>query len=182
MFNSFKRRIKSPYCKFLFNFEAATLTGESIRLAFSHQPTSPPSTKALNLLRASLSSPYPPNQPEKKPLDFNLDVVEGAPTKDQMNTIMSYLPSKSISPSHAFLSAHFATPTGADRPEGVPAIAKLAQENPSALKWPIVVDWNGGQAAIGEIEGVKGILETLRKRRDGELKEDEVDQPKGWFT
>ncbi|KAG6812420.1 hypothetical protein H0H87_009802 [Tephrocybe sp. NHM501043] len=137
---------------------------------------------ALNLLRASLSSPYPQNNPEKKPLDFNLDVVEGVPTSDQLNTIMSYLPSGSISPSMTFLSAHFATPTGADRPEGVKAVAKLVQENPNALKWPIVVDWNGGQAAVGDVEGVKGILETLRKRRDGELKEEEVDQPKGWFT
>ncbi|KAG6853127.1 hypothetical protein C0991_006737 [Blastosporella zonata] len=162
MFNSFKRRLPE--------------------ISIFHQPSSPPSAKALNLLRASMSAPYPPNQPEMKPLDFNLDVVEGAPTSDQMNTIMSYLPSKAISPSNAFLSAHFVTPTGPDRPEGVKAIAKLAQENPSALKWPIVVDWNGGQAAIGEIEGVKGILETLRKRRDGELKEEEVDQPKGWFT
>ncbi|KAG6887624.1 hypothetical protein C0995_013954 [Termitomyces sp. Mi166 len=138
--------------------------------------------KALNLLRSSLSAPYPPDQTEKKPLDFNLDVVEGPPTSDQMRTILSYLPSKAVSPSHAFLSAHYATPSGSERPEGVSAIAKLAQDSPSALKWPIVVDWHGGQAAIGDVEGVKGILETLRKKRDGELKEDEVDQPKGWFT
>jgi len=134
------------------------------------------------LLRSSLSSPYPPNQPDKPPLDFNLDVVEGPPTGDQLRTILSYLPSKIITPSTAFLSAHYAAPTGSDRPEGVSAIAKVGQENPSALKWPIVVDWNAGQASVGDIEGVKGILENLRKRRDGELKEEEVDQPKGWFT
>ncbi|KAG6896027.1 hypothetical protein C0992_010777 [Termitomyces sp. T32_za158] len=162
MFNSFKRRLPE--------------------ISIFHQPFSPPSTKALNLLRSSLSAPYPPGQAEKKSLDFNLDVIEGPPTSDQMKTILSYLPSKAVSPSLAFLSAHYATPTGSERPEGVSAIANLAQDNPNALKWPIVVDWHGGQAAIGDIEGVKGILETLRKKRDGELKEDEVDQPKGWFT
>jgi hypothetical protein len=49
------------------------------------------------------------------------------------------------------------------------------------LKWPIVVDWEGGKAAIGDVEGVKGILENLRKKRDGESKDGE-DKPKGWFS
>ncbi|KAH0579575.1 hypothetical protein H2248_002426 [Termitomyces sp. 'cryptogamus'] len=162
MFNSFKRRLPE--------------------ISIFHQPSSPPSTKALNLLRSSISAPYPPGQAQKQPLAFDLEVVEGPPTSDQMRTILSYLPSKAVSPSLAFLSAHYATPSGSERPEGVSAIANLAQNNPSALKWPIVVDWHSGQAAIGDVEGVKGILETLRKRRDGELKEDEVHQPKGWFT
>ncbi|KAG5649699.1 hypothetical protein H0H81_002439 [Sphagnurus paluster] len=167
MFNSFKRRLVNPV---------------TAMILFIHQPSSPPSTKALNLLRSAISAPYPPNQPAKLPLDFNLDVVEGPPTTDQLRTILSYLPAKGVSPSSAFLSAHFTAPVGAERPEGVSAIAKLAQENPSALRWPIVVDWNEGKATVGDIEGVKGILETLRKRRDGELKEEEVYQPKGWFT
>jgi hypothetical protein len=133
-------------------------------------------------LKAATSSPYPQNKPDSQPLQFKLDVVEGAPTSDQLNTIMSYLPSKAITPSNAFLSAHFSSPSGESRPETVSAIAELAQTNPSALKWPIVVDWNDGKAVIGDVEGVKGILEHLRKKRDGEVKEDEVDQPKGWFT
>ncbi|KAG5642286.1 hypothetical protein DXG03_003063 [Asterophora parasitica] len=162
MFNSFRRRLPE--------------------ISIFHHPKSPPSNKALTLLRSALSSPYPPNQSAKLPLDFNLDVVEGPPTSDQLKTILSYLPSQSISPSTAFLSAHFSAPSGSDRPEGVAAIAKVAQENPSALKWPIVVDWNDGQASIGDIKGVEDILETMRKRRDGELKNEEVDQPKGWFS
>jgi len=96
-------------------------------------------------------------------------------------TILSYLPSKSISPSHAFLSAHFSAPSGAERPETVSAIANLAQDKPAALKWPIVVDWSGGQASIGDVEGVKVMLEKLRQRRDGEAKEEDIQQPKGWF-
>lgn len=69
-----------------------------------------------------------------------------------------------------------------ERPETVSGIADLGLHNPTAFKWPIVVDWNGGQASIGDVEGVKSILEKLRQKRDGELKDDEIDQPKGWFT
>lgn len=81
-----------------------------------------------------------------------------------------------------FLSAHPSAPSGNEAPSTVKAIAELAQNNPTALKWPIVVDWADGKASVGDIEGVKGILETLRKRRDGELPEEQVDQPKGWFS
>jgi hypothetical protein len=50
------------------------------------------------------------------------------------------------------------------------------------LKWPIVVDWTGGKASIGDVEGVKGILEAIRKERDGESRGEGVDQPQGWFS
>jgi len=45
-----------------------------------------------------------------------------------------------------------------------------------------VVDWNTGHASVGDVEGVKAILEKLRQRRDGEAKEEEIHRPKGWFT
>jgi hypothetical protein len=149
---------------------------------YSHYPSSQPSTKALTLLRSSLSSPYPSNNPKSQPLQFNLDVVESPPTTDQLQTILSYFPSKAVSPAHVLLSAHPSAPSFEERPTTLSGIVQLAQENPQAVKWPIVVDWDGGKAAIGDIEGVKGILEHLRKKRDGEIKEDEVDQPKGWLT
>jgi len=50
------------------------------------------------------------------------------------------------------------------------------------VKWPIVVDWDNGKAAVGDIEGVRAILDNLRKKRDGKVQEDDVHQPKGWFT
>ena len=34
----------------------------------------------------------------------------------------------------------------------------------------------------GDIDGVKSILKELRKRRDGEVKDEEEDKPKGWFS
>jgi len=58
----------------------------------------------------------------------------------------------------------------------------LANTNPNAVKWPIVVDWTGGRASIGEVEGVKDILEAIRQERDGESKGAEEHKPKGWFS
>jgi len=81
----------------------------------------------------------------------------------------------------ALLSVHpsvFAT----EQPKTLKEIVELAEKNPKALKWPIVINWNDGKASIGNVEGVKDILETLRKKRDGELKDKDVDQPKGWFS
>lgn len=69
-----------------------------------------------------------------------------------------------------------------EEPTTLEEIVRLAKKNPKALKWPIVVNWNDGKASIGNIEGVKDILETLRKKRDGESKGEDVSQPKGWFS
>ena len=138
----------------------------------SHNPSSPASTNALKLLRSALSSPYPPSKSSAPPLNFNLEVIENKPpTSDQLRTILSYLPSKTPSgqtqtPSpEILLSAH---PTVDSRPTNPEGVVQLASQNPNALKWPIVVDWHSGKAAVGDVEGVKGILEELRKKRDGE--------------
>ena len=117
-----------------------------------------------------------------KPLEFELQVVESSPTSDQFNTILSYLPSKATNPSMVFLSAHPSGPSTIDQPTTVQGIAELAEKNPLAIKWPIVVDWNDGKVSIGDVDGVQGILETLRQKRDGEIEEEKVHQPKGWFS
>lgn len=129
-----------------------------------------------------MSAPYPVDSAEGKPLVFDLQVVESPPTPDQLETILSYLPSKATDPSMVFLSAHPSSPSAFDRPTTAKGIVELAEKNPLAIKWPIVVDWSIGKASIGDVEGVKGILETLRQRRDGEYEEEKVDQPKGWFS
>ena len=150
----------------------------------SHNTSSSPSITALQLLRAALSSPYPPARPNAPPLKFNLEVIENKPpTTDQLRTILSYLPAAAsaagnVSPD-VLVSSH---PTVETRPTSTEAVARLASKNLHALKWPIVVDWDGGRAAVGDVEGVKSILEELRKKRDGEVKEDEGHKPKGWFS
>ncbi|KAH6907274.1 hypothetical protein BKA70DRAFT_1372230 [Coprinopsis sp. MPI-PUGE-AT-0042] len=104
----------------------------------SHHPSSPPSTKALNMLRAAVSGPFP--NKDSPPLEYNLEVIDG---------------------------------NSDERPQTVEGIIKLAQKNPKALRWPIVVDWIDGKAAT--------ILEHLRKKRDGEAGEENLHKP-GWFT
>ncbi|KAI0641042.1 thioredoxin-like protein [Trametes meyenii] len=135
------------------------------QVSIFHNPASPASIKALKLLQSAIASPYPPSRSSALPLKFDLEVVENRPpTSDQLRTILSYLPSKPLSPD-VLLSAH---PTVDARPTNVEGVSQLASQNPHALKWPIVVDWNNGKAAVGDIEGVKAILEELRKKRDGE--------------
>ncbi|KAJ6544837.1 thioredoxin-like protein [Mycena vulgaris] len=139
-------------------------------ISIFHNPKSPPSVKALGLLRSALSAPYPPGKEAAAPLQFNLDVVEATPTADQLSAILSYLPSKhdtSPSPASVFLSAHpsSASADGAS----LAAVSSIGRDKPSTFKWPVVVDWNAGKASVGDVDGVAGILELLRQKRDGEV-------------
>ncbi|KAF8494327.1 hypothetical protein F5888DRAFT_1795121 [Russula emetica] len=152
-----------------------------------HNPSLPPSNKALAALRAALSAPYPPGGASNSPLDFNLEVIENAPPNaDQIRTILNYLPRvrDMDDPHHvaALISSHPSAPSLPDRPHSPEGLLRLAQKSPLALKWPIVVDWTSGRATAGDSEGVKDILEYLRKKRDGEVKEEEDYKPKGWFS
>lgn len=95
-------------------------------------------------------------------------MVESAPNPDQLKTILSYLPSPAVNPAMVLLSAHPSTSGSSEQPTTPAAISAIADRNPKALKWPIVVDWFGGRTSIGDVEGVKGILEHLRKEGDGD--------------
>ena len=153
----------------------------------SHNPSLPPSNKALAALRAALSAPYPPGSASNPPLNFDLEVIENAPpTADQIRTILDYLPRvrDADDPHHiaALISSHPSAPSLPDRPHSPEGLVRLAQKSPLALKWPIIVDWTSGRASAGDSEGVKDILEYLRKKRDGEVKEEEDYKPKGWFS
>jgi hypothetical protein len=48
-------------------------------------------------------------------------------------------------------------------------IANLGRDKPNTFKWPVVVDWNAGKASVGDVDGVMGILEHIRQKRDGEV-------------
>ncbi|KAG2361177.1 hypothetical protein BDR07DRAFT_1410291 [Suillus spraguei] len=147
------------------------------QISIFHHPSSPPSIQALALLRNALSSPYPPGKKSGPPLEFDLEVVETKPpTADQLKTILTYItPPKSTAPPalSAFLSAHPASSGLGEQSQSAKGIVSLVEQNPNVFKWPLFV---------GDVEGVKQILEAIRQRRDGEVKQDEVDQPKGWFS
>lgn len=136
----------------------------------SHREGVSNSDRALDLLRSAASSAYPPGHPNG-PLKFNLEVIPSLPTKDQLRTIESYLP-------HGGLASFV---TGGS-PVTVDQVLSQAKGDLDAFKWPVVVDWVGGKASVGDVEGVNNILESLRKRRDGEIPEPEEHKPKGWFS
>ncbi|KAI0050744.1 hypothetical protein FA95DRAFT_1603212 [Auriscalpium vulgare] len=157
------------------------------QVSIFHNPASPPSTKALALLRAAASSPYPAGS--SKPLKFNLEVIESPPTADQVRTLITYLPAArgvedQEDPHHIskLISSHPSAPSLPERPHSAEGLVRLAQRNPNAVKWPIVVDWSSGNASVGDVDGVKEILEHLRKKRDGEVKDEEGYKPSGWFS
>ncbi len=67
-----------------------------------------------------------------------------------------------------FISAHPSAPSPAEAPKSALGIVELAKKNPNAFKWPVVVDWDKGNVSVGDAEGVKEMLEVLRRKRDGE--------------
>ncbi|KAG7442058.1 uncharacterized protein BT62DRAFT_1010844 [Guyanagaster necrorhizus] len=145
----------------------ASLNRVARSVSIFHNPASLSSLKTLELLQEAVSGPYPPDTASNPPLYFNLDVVEGPPNRDQLETISSYVKTSGQQPaSSIFLSAHPSSPYDGDQPLTFGGVAQAASHNPNALKWPIVVDWFGGKASVGDIEGVKKILEDLRKERD----------------
>lgn len=142
----------------------------SLFIYTSHREGVSNSDRALELLRSAVGGSYPPGH-SKGPLNFNLEVVTDLPTKEQLRTIESYLPHGGIS---SFVTG--GTPATTDQ------VLSQARQDLDAFKWPVVVDWVGGKASVGGIDGVNEILENLRKRRDGEVNEPEEHKPKGWFT
>lgn len=133
------------------------------------------------MLRAAVSGPFPPDKITNPPLHFNLEVVESAPNPDQMRTITSYLsPKQALKPSTTFVVPSALEEQKAEV-HSAEDVAMLGRQDPSAVRWPIVVDWAGGYATVGDLSGVQALLELMRQKRDGEIKED-VNQPKGWFS
>lgn len=147
-------------------------------ISIFHSPASPPSLQALKLLQAAKTGPYPPSS--NKSLEFDLEVVEDTPTADQLSTILNYTKQSFGS----LLSAHPSSSSPlSERPSTIRALHDVFRKYPKAMKWPVVVNWDDGQVAVGDVEGVKGILESLRRKRDGEEPgEPEIQNPKGWFS
>jgi Protein of unknown function (DUF1687) len=121
------------------------------------------------MLQGAPSSPYLRGSASKSPLKFNLEVIEKtSPTASQIIRILDYLPRVPDvdDPHHvaALMSSHPSVPSLPDRPNSLEGLVRLAQKSPLALKWPIVVDWTSSRASTRNSEGVKDILEYLRKR------------------
>ncbi|EJT97164.1 hypothetical protein DACRYDRAFT_119632 [Dacryopinax primogenitus] len=125
-------------------------------ISIFHSPSVPASNEALQLLQKAVSEPYPPG---KLPLDFDLEVIDSQPpTPDQISTIQNYLGSNASFGASPSFSADTNSPA---------AIHKAAIDSLDSVKWPIVVNWDDGQASIGSVQGVKDMLKTLSDKRGG---------------
>jgi len=160
-------------------------------ISIFHNPTSPASNQALKILRGALTPNAQPvskpavngatsakPEPAKAHAEFELDVVAAPPTPDQISIILSYLSSRGSATLSSFLSAHPSTPTGS--PSSASSLSAMAAANPRIMRWPIVVNWEDGEASIGSIDGVKKMLNSLQTKKEAGPDGD-VLKPKGWF-
>ena len=133
----------------------------SISLTFvqnSHNPASPPSRAALQLLQSALTGGFP--TPSSPPLSFELEVVENAPTATQLTSIAEYLGK----PLSALMSAH---PSGNATTQGMSPIelSRELQNNINAIKYPLVVNWNDGESSVGDVESVRKLIANLAAKQ-----------------
>lgn len=88
-------------------------------------------------------------------------------------------------PISTFLSAH-PTSAGSETGSGdeVERVVKTAEKNRTALKYPLVVDWDGGKVAVGDLSEVQKILDArLKARNDASTGgNSEGGEKKGWFS
>ena len=142
-------------------FSLARITIQ-LPLCFSHNQRSSSSKEALRLLQNALTV----STRDRPSLKFNLEVIrDRPPTSDQLRTIQSYVktPSSPGSPPPSiFISSH---PTNDAQPNTLDDVVSIVEKNPNALKWPIVVDWDAGKAVVGNLQGVKSMLEDMRRRQ-----------------
>ena len=141
--------------------------------------SNPQSKQSLALLRSALSQPYPPATSTTKSgshaLEFELSVTENTPpTPDQIRILLSYLKL----PLSSLISAH---PTaGSLSIDSAEALVQAASKNPTVFRYPVIVDWENGDAAL-DVGGVKKMLDKLAESR-GKGGADNVDQSKKWFS
>jgi len=61
-------------------------------------------------------------------------------------------------------------------------VRQTAQKNAMALKYPIVVDWDAGKIAVGDMNDVQKILDERLKKRDSEDDGKTGGEKKGFLT
>lgn len=130
-------------------------------------------------MRSALTAPYPPATPkgttDSHPLEFELNTIENAPpTSDQIRILLSYLKL----PLSSLVSTH---PTSGISPADSPeALVEAATSNPKIFRFPVMVNWDDGEAAL-DVGGVRKMLDKLAERRHISAAEG-ADKPKGWFS
>ncbi|KAJ9191254.1 hypothetical protein DTO164E3_8935 [Paecilomyces variotii] len=134
-----------------------------------HKPSVPASQRTLNLLKVAHATATETTtidqasdntaQALRERGEFELEVTEEPPTPDQLRSILDYAaradPKQSISD----------IVRGAKDAEDA---LKKVKENGDNFVRPVTVDWNNGQAVVGDKESV--ILKMLQQLPEGENK------------
>ncbi|KAK4635752.1 Putative redox protein fmp46, mitochondrial [Fulvia fulva] len=112
-----------------------------------HAPKVPASSRVYTLLKQANATAVAnatedqasdhSTQSKLERTEFELDIQEGAPTSDQLSSILEYL-----GPSKAGSVIEGATGT-------TDALRKFKQ-NEGSFQRPVTVDWNNGRAVVGE--------------------------------
>ncbi|KAJ6457608.1 hypothetical protein C8R45DRAFT_1032708 [Mycena sanguinolenta] len=135
-------------------------TIEPTSLTVFHNPNNRMSEHVLRALQAATIQ-YPPQRgpgPIHRyhgPLKLNITVHERPPTADEFRLL---LPLQSVPSFTAFLSSRAISATSSQ------ALVDVISQQPDALNWPVVVDWEHGDCSIGG-GGYRKLLDNASRRR-----------------
>ncbi|KAF2434732.1 hypothetical protein EJ08DRAFT_724013 [Tothia fuscella] len=109
-------------------------------LTVFHKPNNAASNRVVTYLKqisANAKETGTKDQANQEHVEFNLDVQEGPPTGDQLNSLLEYVGSKNAG--KLIVGAR----------DTSDALAKL-KEDAELFQRPVVVDWHQGKVAIGD--------------------------------
>lgn len=119
---------------------------KSMHIILSHRPESKASSLILQSIRKQQAEveAYTPTTAEDRP-GLVVEVLERIPTVDEFKKLHHC---KLSQPSiMSFISV---TPNFKAHPTNAQALHDVVSESPEALRWPIVVNWETGDIAIGK--------------------------------
>ncbi|KAL4865798.1 hypothetical protein BDV12DRAFT_173889 [Aspergillus spectabilis] len=123
-----------------------------------HAPSTPSSTKALNILKSASSAASSSGRGE-----FQLEITTAPPTPDQLRNILEYVsgsPSGAGKPGGATYAVSEIVAGARDAEDAV----KRFKEDSGRFVRPLTVDWTNGQAVVGA--GESEILRMVRQGSD----------------
>ncbi|KAJ6542917.1 hypothetical protein B0H19DRAFT_1311024 [Mycena capillaripes] len=131
-----------------------------------HNPDDSSSRHVLRVLQAAiLEYPKPPRNPDaprafyqyRGPLNLTLNVLERLPTVDEFHLLLPLRPLPSFM---SFLN----TTALRETPMNAQALVDILTHRPEVLDWPVVVDWEHGESALGK-KGYLQLLKAVSRRR-----------------
>jgi arsenate reductase-like glutaredoxin family protein len=139
----------------------------------SHNPNVPSSVKVLKLLEKARTNLHPVRNLHKKtvpPLSFDIDIRERSPTAEEFADIIYMLKSSTYT---VFLQLA-ASQSYKTHPTSAQSLFDMVQEDPNLMRWPILVNSETQEVALGQ-PMMKSMLATLVRKRD---KKDANSKPK----